>query len=82
MADCDISELRDDACDNGFLQVAQNEPLWRGVILQLFYELAGGTETESELYDQACSNGFAAVAQNEPMWRGVLLQLMCNIGEG
>jgi len=77
---CDAETLLSDACDNGFLQLAQNETLSRGVILQLFYDASGGTDTEAELLEQACDNGFMAVAQNEIQWRYVLLQLFCNIG--
>ncbi len=77
---CDVSSLITNACDNGFLKLAQNETLSRGIILQLFYDASGGAETEAELVTQACSNGFYKVAQNETQWRYVLLQLFCNIG--
>jgi len=77
---CDVSSLLSDACDNGFLKVAQNEALSRGILLQLYYEAAGETATYSELLQQACDNGFMAVAQNETQWRFVLLQLFCNTG--
>lgn len=32
---CDISTLQSDACDNGFVAVAQNEQQYRAVLLQL-----------------------------------------------
>ena len=82
MAACDTASLLSDACDNGLLQIASDEVLSRGIILQLFYNAAGGTETETELLDEACDNGFLAIAGNESLFRTVLLQLFCNIGGG
>ncbi len=79
---CDVSTLLSDACDNEFLKLAANESLSRAIILQLFYNAAGGTETEAELYQQACDNGFAQVAANEQQFRYILLQLLCNSGGG
>ena len=77
---CDVSSLLDDARDNGFLCLAQNESLSRGVILQLFYNASSSTDTEDELLSQACANGFLQVAQNESLFRGVLLQMFCDSG--
>ncbi len=82
MAECTVTDLIAEACDNGFLKLAANESLSRALILQLFYNAAGGTETEAELYQQACDNGFAKVAANEQQFRYILLQLLCNSGGG
>ncbi len=80
--ECDAETLLSDSCDNGFLKLAADEALSRALILQLFYNAAGGTETEAELYAQACDNGFAQVAANEQQFRYILLQLLCNSGGG
>jgi hypothetical protein len=79
---CDVSSLLSDACDNGFMPLAGDEQLSRAVILQLFYNAAGGTETESELLSQACDNGFWTIAQDEFMFRQILLQLLCDSSGG
>jgi hypothetical protein len=79
---CDVTTLLSDACDNGFLPLAGNEVLSRAVILQLFQDAAGGTETEAELLTQACDNGFLQVAGNEQLFRAILLQLFCNVSGG
>lgn len=77
---CDVSTLLNDACDNGFLKIAQNETLSRGVILQLFYDTYGNAETLDELIEQACTNSYLQVSQNETMWRYLVLQNLCNLG--
>ncbi len=77
---CDVPSLLSDARDNGFLCLAQNESLSRGIILQLFHDASGSTDTEDELLSQACDNGFLQVAQNESLFRGILLQLLCDSG--
>ena len=77
---CDIESLLTDACTNEFLKIAQNETQSRYLILQLFYQATGGTETFEELWAQVCTNNFDKVAQNETQFRYVLLQLLCDSG--
>jgi len=43
MAVCDLTTLETDACTNGFSKVAQNEILFRAVLLQLACNISGGT---------------------------------------
>ncbi len=42
MASCDLTTLKTDACTNGFLQAANDEVLFRAVLLQLACNLAEG----------------------------------------
>ncbi len=42
MAACDLTTLEADACTNGFSKVAQNEILFRAVLLQLACNMASG----------------------------------------
>lgn len=79
---CDAPTLLGEACDNGWLVLAANETVSRGVILQLFYLASNSTDTEDELLSQACSNGFMQVAQNESLFRAILLQLFCDTTGG
>lgn len=39
---CDITTLLSGACDNGFDKIAQNEPLYRAIELQLLCEISEG----------------------------------------
>jgi hypothetical protein len=77
---CEVPSLLEEACGNGFLQLAKNEVEWRATVLQLFYMASGGNETYDELWEQVCTNGYDSVAQNEKLWRATLLQLFCDSG--
>lgn len=79
---CDPTALSADACTNGFIQIAQNEQLYRGVRLQLLYGLSGSSSTAAEIKASACSNGLAQVAQVEWLYRAVKMQLLCQASGG
>ena len=79
---CDVSQLLTDACSNGFQQIAEQDVLARGVILQELYQISGSTRTETQLLQDACDNGFLQIAQDEQLSRGVILQLLCSISGG
>ena len=79
---CDVSQLLTDACTNGFQQIAAQEVLCRGIILQELYQISGSTRTETQLLQDACDNGFLQIASDEQLSRGVILQLLCSISGG
>lgn len=83
MATCSTTTLETQACDNGFSQLAESNPLQAfGVELQLLYLISGSTLTLAQLQALACSNGFYQVAQDPVLARAVELQLLCEITGG
>ena len=42
MAACDLTTLQTDACTNGFAQAAQDETMFRAILLQLACNIASG----------------------------------------
>lgn len=55
---CDISTLNTNACTNDFDAAAQNEVLWRALVLQLLCNLTGGSSGGSfALYSGNYSGG-------------------------
>lgn len=79
---CDAQALFEDACTADFVAAAQNEALFRALVLQMLYEASGSTATLAELEASACTNGFMQVAQNEQQYRAIELQLLCQITGG
>lgn len=80
MAVCDLEALKQQASDNGFLSIAENNPnLARGVEVKLWQELAGDDSTLGELIDAANANCFNCVTDSPTMSNAVMLQLLCNI---
>lgn len=79
MAECPLSELVADACENGFLCL---EPrISRAVEMQLWKQLAGDENTLGQLIEQACENGFICVSLDKRMSDAVEMQLLCNLTE-
>lgn len=79
---CDAQALFNEACTAEFAAAAQNEVMFRALVLQMLYEASGSTDTLAELEASACTNGFDKVAQNEPLYRAIELQLLCQITGG
>jgi hypothetical protein len=80
MATCSTTILEQQACANGFAQLAQSSPLLAlAVELQLLYLISGSTLTLAQLQALACQNGFYQVAQDPVLGRAVELQLLCEV---
>lgn len=77
MAVCPASELIAEACENGFLCLADTERLAMGVELQLLRDISGTELTTAELIAQACENGFLCLEPN--IANALILQLLCEI---
>lgn len=74
---CDITTLLADGCTNEFVQAAENEVLFRALVLQLLYNTTGSTDDLGTLLSSACDNGFLQAAQDEQLYRALELQLLC-----
>lgn len=81
MAECNLAELIEDACSNGFICVAENPSMANAVELQLLKNISGDESTLAELIAQACANNFLCVAESPITTNAIGLQLLCNISE-
>lgn len=80
MATCSKTTLEQQACANGFAQVANSNKLQAlGLQLQLLYIISGSTMTLAQLQAAACQNGFMQAAQDPVMFRTLDLQLLCEV---
>lgn len=76
MAECSLTTLETDACTNGFMKVAQNEILWRAVVLQLLCNASeGGAGLQCGDYSGGEPNftpsgscGIAFDTSNDSLW--------------